>query len=195
MSQNALPQPIAERKSQLRRSLLDRRRSIDRQQWRDRSELLCDRLARSPVFAEARTVLGYFSFRQEPDLSPLFADRGRRWGFPRCVGRSLHWHHYQPGDRLDRGAYGILEPSAEAAAIAPEEVDLILVPAVACDERGYRLGYGGGFYDRLLADPRWQQKPTIAIVFDFAIFPELPIEAWDLPLQGVCSEKQFRGIG
>jgi len=68
------------------------------------------------------------------------------------------------------------------------QVDLLLVPAVACDRRGYRLGYGGGFYDRLLSQPEWQQKPAIGIIFDFARLPTLPFDPWDQPLTSICTE-------
>lgn len=72
--------------------------------------------------------------------------------------------------------------------IEPGAVDLLLVPAVACDRRGYRLGYGGGFYDRLLSSPEWADKTAIAIVFDFAQLPSLPNDPWDQRLVGVCTE-------
>jgi 5-formyltetrahydrofolate cyclo-ligase len=67
-------------------------------------------------------------------------------------------------------------------------VDLLLVPAVACDVHGYRLGYGGGFYDRLLSQPAWIGKPAIAIVFEYARLPTVPRDPWDKPLQGICTE-------
>jgi 5-formyltetrahydrofolate cyclo-ligase len=72
--------------------------------------------------------------------------------------------------------------------LTPSAVDLILVPAIACDVQGYRLGYGGGFYDRLLSTPAWRAKPTIGIVFEFARLPQLPVDPWDRPLQGICTE-------
>ncbi|HEY9652178.1 MAG TPA: 5-formyltetrahydrofolate cyclo-ligase, partial [Coleofasciculaceae cyanobacterium] len=72
------------------------------------------------------------------------------------------------------------------------EVDLILVPAVACDRRGYRLGYGGGFYDRMLSSAEWGSKPTIGIVFEFAYLPRLPIEPWDKPLHAICTNLGFK---
>ncbi|MDY7016397.1 MAG: 5-formyltetrahydrofolate cyclo-ligase [Cyanobacteriota bacterium] len=175
-------------KAELRRQFLQERRSLPRTVWRQKSERLCDRLQASPLFARSRTILAYFSFRQEPDLSPLFSRSDKAWGFPRCVGESLLWHCWQPEEALQKGAYGIFEPQPDADPIDPEEVDLILVPSVACDRAGYRLGYGGGFYDRLLSLPEWSSKCAIGIVFDFAFVDRLPVEPWDIPLSGVCSD-------
>ncbi len=64
----------------------------------------------------------------------------------------------------------------------------MLIPAVACDEHGYRLGYGGGFYDRLLSLPIWTEKPTVGIVFQNARLLCLPHDPWDKPLQAICTE-------
>lgn len=175
-------------KTELRRSLLKTRQSMTVSEWREKSDRISSQLQTSVIFNQATTILAYFSFRQEPDISPLFSDSQRRWGFPRCVGKSLFWHQWQPDDMLQMGNYGITEPHSEAPIINPAEVDLILVPSVACDRQGYRLGYGGGYYDRLLSSPAWTKIPTIGIVFDFAYFSQLPFDNWDKPLQGVVTE-------
>jgi 5-formyltetrahydrofolate cyclo-ligase len=70
-------------------------------------------------------------------------------------------------------------------------VDLILVPAVACDRQGTRLGYGGGYYDRLLSDPAWTNIPTVGVVFDFAYLTYLVADPWDIPLRAICTEHGF----
>lgn len=160
-------------------------------EWQEKSDRICTLLQSSPLFTQAKTILAYFSFRQEPDLSPLFTDPTKRWGFPRCIGESLHWHSWTPEEALITNTYGIKEPSAQAPIINSVEVDLILVPSVACDYRGYRLGYGGGYYDRLLSSPQWLNKPTIGIIFDFAYLPQLPVEIWDQPLQAVLTETSY----
>lgn len=175
-------------KLELRRSLLKTRQSIPVDSWREKNSQVCSHLQSSSLFTEAKTILAYFSFRQEPDLSPLFRDTKHRWGFPRCVGKSLLWHSWKPGETLQIGAYGIWEPDANAPILEPAEVHLILVPSVACDRHGYRLGYGGGYYDRLLSSSEWASQLTIGIVFEFAFLPQLPSDNWDQPLSGVCTE-------
>jgi 5-formyltetrahydrofolate cyclo-ligase len=177
-----------QQKKELRRQLLKQRQALSPQQWQGKSARLCDNLQSLPIFQNARTILAYFSFKQEPDLSLLFSHPARRWAFPRCVEGALVWHLWQPGEGLEKGVYGINEPPSSLPLINPEGVDLILVPAVACDWQGYRLGYGGGFYDRLLNLPQWQHLPTIGIVFDFAYLPKLPVESWDRPLDYICTD-------
>jgi 5-formyltetrahydrofolate cyclo-ligase len=174
-------------KTELRKALLKTRKSLSPEAWKKKSDRICNQLQNSPLFTQAKTILAYFSFRQEPDLSPLFTTP-KTWGFPRCVGKDLSWHIWQPGDILHTGAYGILEPLLDAPKIDYSEVDLILVPAVGCDFRGYRLGYGGGFYDRMLSKTEWKSKITIGIIFEFALLAAVPVESWDKPLHGICTE-------
>jgi 5-formyltetrahydrofolate cyclo-ligase len=175
-------------KAQLRRTLLKQRQSMSVEAWRLKSDRICSHLQSSSLFTQPQTVLAYFSFRQEPDLSPLFTDSKCYWGFSRVQGKFLCWHSWKPGDLLQTGGYGIPEPQADAPTLTSAEVDLILVPAVACDGRGYRLGYGGGFYDRLLSSAEWASKLTIGIVFEFAFVSQLPVDSWDRPLDAVCTE-------
>lgn len=175
-------------KQLLRHQFLHQRRSLAIESWQNQSELLCESLCNYTEFVRARTILAYQSCRQEPSLDYLFANVDKQWGLPRCVDGNLEWHRWQPSELLTTGSYGIREPDPEAPVLSPNDIDLILVPAVAIDRHGYRLGYGGGYYDRLRADPVWRRLPTIGIVFDFAYVERLPIDPWDLPLDAVCTE-------
>jgi 5-formyltetrahydrofolate cyclo-ligase len=179
-------------KKDLRSRLLQQRQAISPADWQAKNKAICQYLSQSEVYQNAQCILAYLSIRQEPDLKALWIDnvRPKRWGLPRCVGRELAWHLCAPSnpEQFQVGAYGILEPSASLPILEAKEVDLILVPAVACDLRGFRLGYGGGFYDRLLSHPQWIGKPTVGIVFEFAYLKQLPSDTWDYPLQSVCTE-------
>ena len=177
-------------KSALRQEILQQRQSLSPAQWQVKSNQICDRLKSITQFKEAQTILAYFSFRQEPDLAPLFSLK-KNWAFPRCVGKSLVWHLWQPGTELNTGKYGIQEPCKNSIIVDPAVADLILVPTVACDTEGYRLGYGGGFYDRLLSCDRNLNVPTIGIVFDFAYGVQLATDPWDMRLNFICTETKL----
>ena len=181
---------MSETKSQLRQKFLAQRQALSCKEWQAKNQQICRNIANFPLFQEAKTVLCYFSVRQEPDISYLFS-KDKKWGFPVCGANSLSWYLWQPGEPLQRGKYGIKQPFLSSATVEPETVDLIILPTVACDALGYRLGYGGGYYDRLLGSAKWQNIPTLGIVFDFAYLDQLPTEPWDIRLNYTCSESSF----
>ena len=180
---------ISEQKIEMRRSLLRARQAIPPHLWRQKSDRICAHLQNWPAFQQSRVTLAYCSFRREPDLSNLLSLR-RYWGLPRCEGKSLVWHRWFPSGSspLQTGTYGIPEPHPHSPQVDPEQVDLILVPAVACDVKGYRLGYGGGYYDKMLSSSIWMHKLTIGVVFEYARLPTIPRQAWDKRLKGICTE-------
>ena len=179
-------------KSSLRRKILQQRQSLSYTEWQKKSEQICDRLKSKTIFKEVQTILAYFGFRQEAELNSLFK-LNKNWAFPRCVGKSLVWHLWQPGEDLQLGKYGIKEPLTTSPVIYPTAADLILVPMVAGDRHGYRLGYGGGYYDRLLSSTA-SNVPTIGIVFDFAYVEQLPVDSWDIRLNHICTESRFEAF-
>jgi 5-formyltetrahydrofolate cyclo-ligase len=180
-------------KRDLRNQLLQQRQAIPSAEWQAKSKAICQHLSQSEIYQNAEGILAYLSTRQEPNLCELWTANAtpKRWGFSRCVGKGLMWHQCSPfaPEHFEVGAYGLLEPIALRPVVNPEEVDLILVPAVACSRQGFRIGYGGGFYDRLFGHPQWAHKPTIGIVFEFAYLDELPRDPWDCPVQAVCTEQ------
>ncbi len=182
-------------KIDLRKKMLAQRRALSVDEWRMKSDRISQILSDDPEFRSAQTVLAYFSTRQEPDLSHLFAQNlGQTFGFPLCEGNNLLWRQWRLGDLLVAGKFGIQEPDRVADIILPEQVDLMLVPCVGCDPAGYRCGYGGGFYDRLLAKPEWRSVRTIGIAFDFAVVEEMPIDPWDQPLDRICTDQGFLSL-
>lgn len=185
-----------EAKKRLRQTQLKKRKSLSEKEWEEKSQAICQHLTQhitsSSFVSKGKTILSYFHFRNEPNLDPLFTLKDYDWGVPRCVGKELSWHLWQPGDVTVEGVFGIREPHPVSPQCSPENVDLILVPAVACDEQGYRLGYGGGFYDRLFEQPQWQTIRKVGIIFDFAFVSTVPVDSWDVPLNGVCTELGWR---
>jgi 5-formyltetrahydrofolate cyclo-ligase len=176
-------------KQLLRRQIIAERQALSEQEWQQKSLRLCHHLQNLPLFQNARTILAYFSFKKEPNLEILFHTYfQQKWGFPRCVDQELIWHSWQPGDNIKKGKHGVSEPDFNLPLIEPEEVDLILVPTVACDYQGFRLGYGAGYYDRMLSKKLWQSIPTIGIVFEEYFYSEIPQDQWDQKLDFICTD-------
>ncbi|MGC1308822.1 MAG: 5-formyltetrahydrofolate cyclo-ligase [Phormidesmis sp.] len=180
---------LQKQKETQRRALLKARQKMPARICQEKSASICQNLQNWDVFGRSRLTLAYCSFRGEPDLAALLQQQ-RSWGLPRCEGQDLKWHRWFPTSQwpLRPGTYGITEPDPASPLVDPNRVDLILIPCLACDISGYRLGYGGGFYDRMLAQPDWADKTTIGIVYEYARLPQLPRQPWDIPLSGICTE-------
>ena len=125
----------------------------------------------------------YWPIGAEPDLRAV-AD-GLSAALPVVEGERLLYRPWQPGAPLAPDACGIPAPPAGAgAALEPEQLAALLVPALALDGQGIRLGSGGGWYDRLRADPAWRAVPALAVLPAACLTPELPRDPWDVPFDG-----------
>ncbi|MEM9568096.1 MAG: 5-formyltetrahydrofolate cyclo-ligase [Cyanobacteria bacterium P01_E01_bin.34] len=158
------------------------------------SQQLCERLERWPTLQAARTILAYWAMADEIDLISLMNHwPEKNWGLPRTLPqRRMAWHLYHPGDALYRSKWGVLEPESHRPAIPLESIDIVLVPAIACDRQGTRLGYGGGFYDRCLAAPQLRGALTVGIIphacWSAAVLPRDP---WDVRLGAIATEREI----
>lgn len=164
-------------KSELRQRICAQRECMSAAEVTAASLALCRRLAAWPPLLQARIVLTYLAFRNEPDLSRLFVLRpDLEWVAPRIApGRRLLLHPYDPA-RLVRHRFGMLEPSADLPLVDPIALDVVLVPGVAFDRQGGRLGFGGGYYDRFLPTT---PALRVGVAFDSCVVEELPCEAQD----------------
>ncbi|MET0285081.1 MAG: 5-formyltetrahydrofolate cyclo-ligase [Polyangiales bacterium] len=150
-------------------------------------------LAAHPAFTAARTVLAYSALRFEIDprgaVERAWA-QGKTVALPRTLQetRALALHVYREGDVLEEGGFVIQEPLPTSPVLDPAEVDVVLVPGLAFDQRGHRLGFGQGFYDRLL--PRCTNAVRIGLCFDLSMLVEVPNAAHDAPVDFVISEKR-----
>jgi len=152
-----------------------------------------ERLTASAPWAGARTILIYAALPGEVDLLPLLEDAGRTFLLPRCLpGRRLAVHRVAAGECAWRaGAFGVREPDPERCPEQdPASIDLVVVPALAVDTAGIRLGYGGGYYDRFFAGPG-SRAATIAAVPEGLLVERLPRDSWDIPVDWVCTEARF----
>ncbi len=137
----------------------------------------------------------YWPVGHEPDWRPLLErwpeSLRQRLALPvvRCEGgvRRLTYGAWHPADPLSADGCGIPAP-VTAAPLQAHQLALLLVPALAIDQRGLRLGSGGGWYDRLRADPAWRQLPALAVLPAACVAPFLPADPWDVPFTGWLDE-------
>jgi 5-formyltetrahydrofolate cyclo-ligase len=129
----------------------------------------------------------YTAFRDEPSLESIVAQFPEvRFLCPRIAAPGvLTLHEYSSATVLNR--FGILEPPPDAPSFAPYSVDLALVPGLVFTRDGARLGYGGGFYDRLLPDLR-ADVPRVGVTRDALVVNALPLEDWDMRMTHLCTE-------
>ena len=144
-----------------------------------------------PVTRET-IVGGYAALPGEADphlLLVALQARGAVQALPRVAAKdqSLVFHRWHPGDELHPGAFGVPEPLAQTEIVTP---NLLLLPLLAYDSKGYRLGYGGGYYDRTLADLKG--VTAIGVAFANQEIPVVPHEAHDMRLDMILTESGLR---
>lgn len=180
-------------KAEQRALALLRRRSLGPELRREYSRLICLDLLTLPQVRAARLVLSYMASGSETDLTSLHAALGAagvRLAFP-ISGEGGIMEAWEPENAgaFRRGAFGILEPDpARARRVAPEEIDLVLVPCVAFDGGCMRLGHGAGYYDRFL--PRCKKALRVAAAFEAQRLEEVSAGEHDVPMDLVVTEKR-----
>lgn len=178
-------------KRELRRRLVAQRRALGADVREAASLAACARIATLPEWREARTVAIYAAHRGELDPAGLFAHReGRRLLFPVVEDGDPILRFFRVDDpaRLSPGAYGILAPTVDPAAELPlDAIDLFVVPGVAFDAEGHRLGLGGGYYDATLPLAR-RQAPRLGFAHAFQVVAAVPHAAHDVRVDLVVTE-------
>ena len=173
-----LPDPADPHDKEAWRALAHRARAgLSRADW---SRALHAALRAWPAYRAARTVASYLPFGSEADLTPLHGD-GKRFAAPRTParGRALRFHLL--GGPVERHRFGMDEPRADARVVDDAAFELILVPGLAFDRTGGRIGYGGGYYDAWLATVP-AHVPRVGIAHPALLAERLPREAHDVPL-------------
>jgi 5-formyltetrahydrofolate cyclo-ligase len=167
------------------------------QQWLDRGAPGLDHpllQPRSPGAPGEGAVGLAWPLAGEPDLRGWLQASGLPLALPAVAEERLCYRPWSPGQPLVADACGIPAPPASAGDLEPHQLALLLIPALAIDQRGVRLGYGGGWYDRLRADPAWRRRPALAVLPEACVVAELPRDPWDVPLDGWISERGWRQL-
>jgi 5-formyltetrahydrofolate cyclo-ligase len=172
----------------------------------DKDELsrrICETFLALPEYAAAKTVLFYLDVRSEVRTRHTLPDAlgsDKRIAVPYCVDGELELFRLDSMDELDVGMYRILEPRPELRVlpgkkVRPEDLDLVMVPGVAFDRTGARMGHGKGYYDRLLEHAR-PDAPLVALAFECQLFPHIPTQPHDVFMDRVLTEKAvYHGRG
>lgn len=199
---------ISGSKTELRALKVSLRDSISARDREERSGQVCRHAADLLISNHARSMLVYVSFRSELDTRPLIAwawENGIEVMVPRSLKRNgmMELYMLRSWDELIQGAYGIYEPDPEHAEKCQKDVvpDVIWVPGLAFDRKGGRLGYGGGYYDRLRdrmlpAAASMNRTPLwIGLGYEVQITDLVPMECHDLRLDGLITENGYIETG
>lgn len=180
-------------KRTLRSAMLAWRQDLGDAQRRAAADGLLAMLRSERPIETPCTVSGFWPIRDEIDTRPLMIElhnQGCQLALPvvQGKGRPLIFRAWRPGDPLEAGVFGTLQPSARRETIEP---DALIVPMLACDADGWRLGYGGGFYDRTLELLRKRRPVTaMGVGFDAQFVPEVPHGPSDQRLDWLLTDKR-----
>lgn len=181
--------PVLEEKNRLRRDLLEKRRSLPQSLRREKSALILGVLLSEKTFSDASSVALYFPVNGEVDTREIFrkcVDLEKKVFFPKTLGSELVFLKTENIEELTPGAFAIPEPPADAERARGDELDLVLVPGVAFDFSGNRIGYGKGFYDRFLKDiPR---QVRFGLSYRFQVLESVPSHETDVRMGRVITE-------
>lgn len=178
-------------KNAIRKRILSRRDALSALEIASLSQEVTARFLANAAYAAASTIALYCSIRSEVSTSGIFASAvlgGKRVLYPRTVGSTLEFVAVETLDALVESRFGICEPWS-GLPVPLAEIDLIVLPGVAFDDKGVRLGYGLGCYDRALAEGG---RPTlIGLAYDFQVVASLPRERHDIPVDFVVTERKI----
>ena len=173
-------------KSDLRKHVRAMKQLFTKEQLQEKSATIIQKLRTYPLVVKAQTILLYYSLDDEVDTHQFIdelASQGKTVLLPTVINDTdLELHRYTGPDDLDSGFFGIKEPTGELFTDY-DAIDVAIVPGVAFDRQGNRLGRGKGYYDRLL--PRLTRAYKIGICFDFQRLPGIPSEPHDIQMDEV----------
>lgn len=186
---------MLEDKREIRRRIRGIRRKMEEEWWREKSRSVCENIQETEAYREAKIVYVYLAVRGEVLLDELIRDAlcaGKCVLAPRVKGKEMIFCPLRNLDQVQIGPMGIREPSGqgesgEDESRNPEENVLFLMPGIAFDRKGNRVGQGGGYYDRFLERNFIRNK--IGVAFSFQIYEKVPAEERDIPVDAVVTEE------
>lgn len=169
-------------KRELRAMIRTQKRAMTNEMITEKSRVLGALFAESEAYRNARSIYGYLPYNQEVRTVPMLERAirdGKRVAVPKVFGDEMKFIWLDNLERVEKGYSGIPEPIDDGP-VADDPNALVLMPGLAFDREGHRIGYGGGFYDKFLATE--PEHPTVALCYDFQILEHLDTEAFDIPV-------------
>ena len=176
-------------KKAMRRAIGEKKRAMTRDEIERASERLAEKFLQTKFYRDCRSIYAYLSYNQEVRTDVLIRraiQEGKRVAVPKVYGDEMCFLWLDDPNQVAPGAYGIPEPIADEP-IADDDTALVLMPGLAFDPEGRRLGYGGGFYDRFLA--KEPNHPLVALCYGFQMFDHLETEPHDIPVDLVIADE------
>lgn len=168
-------------KPALRQYIRTLKRQMTEAEIDQKSQLLCSMLLDSDLYRNAKSIYGYMNYNQEVRTLELLKQAmrdGKRVAIPKCYGKEMRFIWIDDLSQTVKSSCGIPEPIHDAP-IADDPTALVLLPGIAFDAIGHRVGYGGGYYDKFLAvEPN---HPSVALCYDFQLLKQLPTDEYDIP--------------
>lgn len=172
-------------KKALRAMIREKKRAMTPQQIESAGEKLKELFLKTEYYRNAGTIYGYLPYNQEVRTVPILEQAlrdGKRVAVPKVFGDEMRFIYLEDLDAVATGYSGIPEPVADTP-VAHDPTALVLMPGLAFDRQGHRIGYGGGFYDKFLAQE--PTHPTVALCYGFQVLPYLETEDFDIPVDCV----------
>jgi len=185
-------------KNEIRQTYLQARRAMPRELIVEKSRRVEENLVAQKEYLEAKSVAGYVAREDEVQTVPILERviaGGKKMVVPRVdpVSDQLQFFEIRGTRELAPGRFGILEPKGTGAPVPLDETDIVLVPLIAWDGRGYRVGYGKGYFDRALSTRG--SSAAIGLAFESQAVPRVPDSGSDVPLNLVVTENRVVRFG
>ncbi len=172
-------------KKELRAQIRAKKRAMTEEEIVRRSEALGKLFTQSEAYRTAETIYGYLPYNQEVRTVPMLEQAiqdGKKVAVPKVYGDDMKFIYMEDLSQVSLGYANIPEPMADGP-VADDKTALVLMPGLAFDPQGHRIGYGGGFYDRFLAEE--PDHPTLALCYEFQMLSHLETEEFDIPVDTV----------
>ncbi len=169
-------------KVMLRKSIREKKRAMTDAQIEEKSALLKDLFMQTEQYKNATVIYGYLPYNQEVRTVPILLQAmrdGKKVAVPKVYGDEMRFIYLDDISAVSTGYAGIPEPVADFP-IAEDSTALVLMPGLAFDKQGHRIGYGGGFYDKFLE--KEPDHPKVALCYDFQVLPSLEVLEHDIPV-------------